>query len=141
MVIILKILVPFKLILIRESTLKPPEFIQNSINITNLSEYAHIGSYITTVIAFDPVSLQLIEKYSIISEDSYPRLFDRYFKIDSLTGVISLNNLPFVQNVKLNVSATSSSGISSYASVFIDLSSYFANFFSNLYLDSNYVTN
>lgn len=105
-----------------------------------MSEYAHIGSYITTVIAYDPITFQLIEKYAIVTEDPYPKSLNKYFKIDSLTGVISLNNLPLVQNVKLNVSATSNSGISSYASVFIDLSSYFANYFSNLYLDSKYVT-
>ena len=91
--------------------------------------------------AYDPVTSQLIEKYSIVSEKSNSLSNQKYFKIDSLTGVITLNNLPFVNNVELVVSATSNQGLTSFTQIFIDLSTYFMNFYTNIHFDPLNVSN
>ncbi len=48
--------------------------------------FSFIGSLITTVIAFDPVALVLIQNYSIISQPINLNTNKPYFRIDNSYG-------------------------------------------------------
>ena len=59
------------------------------------SNYIHVGSYVTTVVAYDPVTLELIEDYSIVSQMTTPSSEKTYFKIDPRNGELIATNLYF----------------------------------------------
>jgi hypothetical protein len=66
---------------------QPPIFLAPSSNVSLSSIYAHSGSYVTTVIAYDPFKKSLIENYSILSLETYPKVFDQsFFSLNAKTG-------------------------------------------------------
>ncbi|CAF0789975.1 unnamed protein product [Brachionus calyciflorus] len=134
------ITIPFKIVLVSGLVNKSPVFLNSTLNISSISNYVHAGSYITTVTAYDPTTSQLIEKYSIVSEKSKPESNQKFFKIDSLTGVISLNNLPSAESLELVVSATSNQGLTSFAQLFVDFSTYFSDFYTNIMFDASNIS-
>lgn len=74
--------------MIQENTKKAPIFVNPSVNLTIGSNFAHIGSYVTTVMAYDPDSMEFIENYSILSQKTNPVSNKQYFKIDSISGLL-----------------------------------------------------
>jgi hypothetical protein len=114
-----------------------PIFINTNANVTNIPSFVYVNSQITSVTAYDPSIKRAIENYVVLSEFSTPPSAQRYFKINSKTGVISLIDLPLVKNVELNVQATSTSGLSSSIKINIDLSSFISNYYPNLKFDQN----
>jgi hypothetical protein len=117
-----------------------PIFINTNRNITNIPSFAYVNSQITSVIAYDPSTKRAIDNYIILSEISTPTSAQRYFKVNSKTGVVSLIDLPLVQKVELNVQAISPSGLSSSIKINIDLSSFINIYYPSLKFD-HYVLN
>ncbi len=117
-----------------------PVFINTNQNISYIPSFVYVNSQITSVTAYDPSTKRAIDNYLILSEISTPPSAQRYFKINSKTGIISLIDLPLVKKVELNVQATSSNGLSSSIKINIDLSSFINNYFPNLKFDE-YVMN
>ena len=57
-----------KIILIKEIKPTSPIFVESYLNISLNSNYLHIGSYVTTVVAYEPLKNQLIKDYSIVTQ-------------------------------------------------------------------------
>jgi hypothetical protein len=96
--------------------------------------YLHIGSYLTTIVAFDPTYNILIENYAIRSQRSnnIP-----YLNIDSKTGIVTLASPLLQNNVQVDILATTLAGLTSNLTLNFDFSSYFQNIPANIYFDPN----
>lgn len=60
-----------------------PVFLNTNASIIYISNYVHVGSYISSVIAYDSSQKDLIKSYTISSS-----LQSNYFNIDPITGLI-----------------------------------------------------
>jgi hypothetical protein len=78
--------VPLKLVLTDEKENRYPIFENNSTVVFVKSNFIHVGSYVTTVTAYEPVSRELVEDYSIVSEITTPHSEKKVFKIDKKSG-------------------------------------------------------
>jgi hypothetical protein len=121
-----------------------PVFENLNSNFSFVPYYSFIGSYITSIVSFDPVSLRLIENYEIISQPINLNTNKPYFKIDRLNGFIRLNSLfernlnyPLVKEVQLQVSAKTAEGSMSVFYLTIDLSQILANYYASFTFDPN----
>ena len=154
-------LVPFKLVLTHSALNKNPVFINTPTTITNVSNYAHIGSFIVGVVAYDPLSNQLVNDYSIIYPN-FDSLANQQLKIDkqtgrlslqkalfltksriifcffiNLKGIITLSNLIFTKKFQLIVVAKAPNGLSSNITLHFDLTSPAEGLFSSMAFDSS----
>lgn len=127
--------IPVKLYLVRESQSRmsnqfwpstttssygSPVFISNSYNYTVFANYLHIGSYIGTVLAYDPVYQYLVQSYQITSQ-IYNSTNVNVFCIDSAAGVIFVNYPVNIGLYDLEIKARTYSGLTSYIHVYINV--------------------
>ena len=135
--------VTLKLILTYGDVDLPPVFDTTTLNanVSDMSPYATVGSYVTTVVAYEPITRQLCTAYSIVSErDEQPTaagvssFASSYFAIDPATGVVTLRALPLgVVRATLVVEAGSpvNALLSSQLTLTIDLASFNRTYYSN----------
>ena len=68
---------------------KSPRFESGSQSTVHLrSNFIHAGSYVTTVVAYDPITATPIEDYSIVDQVTTPNSEKNYFKIDQQSGTL-----------------------------------------------------
>jgi hypothetical protein len=123
-------------------------FAETSYNITLTANYLHIGSYIGTIVAYDPNFKQLVQDYSIVSQNfngmvsksqvfsiesasgkefnfiilkfvSYRLNFS--FFLNKTKGIIYLNDAPMLGNFELVISAKSFAGYIAFQKIYITL--------------------
>jgi hypothetical protein len=63
-----------------------PVFNNLNSNLSYVPYYGFIGSYITTITAFDPLKLTLINNYEIVSQPINLNTNKPYFSIDKSSG-------------------------------------------------------
>ena len=85
--ILLHFPVPVKIILTYNSNTILPAFYNNEPSVLYVPYYAFIGSYIATMIAFDPVQRQLVNNYAIQTQPTNLNTMRPYFSIDTLNGL------------------------------------------------------
>lgn len=78
--------VPVKIILLLNNKNDLPVFNNLNPSLVSVPYYAFIGSYVATIIAFDPVYNILIQNYSINSQPTNPDTNKPYFRIDTVNG-------------------------------------------------------
>lgn len=86
--------VPFKLILGKSQSFGKPIFTNNSSAIIYLKNYVNTGAYVTTVVAYDSIQMELINNYEIVWQPAIGFNNLNFFKIDRATGQLSA---PFYQ--------------------------------------------
>lgn len=79
---------PLKIVITSTEVEKNPRFLgrARSSSVVMKSSFIHVGSYVTTVMAVDPTSGNLIDDYSIVSQVTTPSSEKSYFKIDKHSG-------------------------------------------------------
>lgn len=121
-----------------------PVFNNLNSDVSHVPYYGFIGNYITSIIAFDPLKLTLIENYEIVSQPINLNTNKPYFSIDKTSGFIRLNslfeknlNFPLVQNILLQISATTTDGLKSVFDLTVDMSRILSNYYASFAFDSN----
>jgi hypothetical protein len=117
-------------------------FINEPNSMISLPSYSSIGSYISTIVAYDSIQQELIKSYSILSQPLYLNQ-QQFFKIDAQTGVLTLNNFIDLTAVQTSVSkslintsiiivAANLNGLTSQLVINIDLSDFINTYYSRI---------
>lgn len=118
------------MILLQNFNYGQPIFLSNRTNTVYLENYVNIGTYVTTVVAYDSMQYELIKSYEIIWQPPIGMNSLGLFRIERQTGIVTLST-PLDPTINFSLSkaiatitvrAQSPSGVTSDINIYVDYS-------------------